>query len=173
MNVDQSKLRTYDYITGRWWQVDPLADQDDLVSGTPYNYSFNNPGDLPIVPLLPLIAKGVAAGITMAAESATVVAGTVALAALWKASAESGADAPGYSPAVGFAMSSSSPGELTSGKFFKSESKPKGSNNEKTNESAKTGQEAHRQEQKKLKEQGAETEVNVSLKMVRLFVKML
>ena len=67
-------------------------------------------------------------------------------------------------PAVSWAMSLNKPGELTSEKLFKSESKPKGSNNEKTNEAAKTGQEAHRQEQKKLKEQGAETEVNVQLK---------
>lgn len=43
LNVDQSKYRTYDYTTGRWWQVDPLADAGDLVELTPYNYSFNNP----------------------------------------------------------------------------------------------------------------------------------
>lgn len=43
LNVDQSKYRTYDYTTGRWWQVDPLADEGDLVSLTPYNYSYNNP----------------------------------------------------------------------------------------------------------------------------------
>jgi RHS repeat-associated protein len=43
LNVDQSKYRTYDYITGRWWQIDPKADEGDLVSLTPYNYSYNNP----------------------------------------------------------------------------------------------------------------------------------
>ncbi|MFZ6014609.1 MAG: RHS repeat domain-containing protein [Bacteroidota bacterium] len=43
LNVDQSKYRTYDYITGRWWQIDPLADEPDFTSLTPYNYSFNNP----------------------------------------------------------------------------------------------------------------------------------
>jgi RHS repeat-associated protein len=43
LNVDQSKYRTYDYITGRWWQIDPKADEGDLSSLTPYNYSFNNP----------------------------------------------------------------------------------------------------------------------------------
>ena len=41
LNVDQSKYRTYDYTTGRWWQVDPKA--DSLESYTTYNYSFNNP----------------------------------------------------------------------------------------------------------------------------------
>jgi RHS repeat-associated protein len=55
LNVDQSKYRTYDYLTGRWWQVDPLADEGDLMSLTPYNYSYNNPilysdpeGDCPL-----------------------------------------------------------------------------------------------------------------------------
>ncbi|HET7179034.1 MAG TPA: hypothetical protein VFI14_04880, partial [Chryseosolibacter sp.] len=55
LNVDQSKYRTYDYITGRWWQVDPKADEDDLVALTSYNYSYNNPvryndpeGDCPL-----------------------------------------------------------------------------------------------------------------------------
>lgn len=43
LNVDQSKYRTYDYLTGRSWQIDPLADEDELVSLTPYNYSFDNP----------------------------------------------------------------------------------------------------------------------------------
>jgi RHS repeat-associated protein len=43
LNVDQSKYRTYDYITGRWWQVDPKADSLINVNFTPYNYSFNNP----------------------------------------------------------------------------------------------------------------------------------
>lgn len=55
MNVDQSKYRTYDYTTGRWWQVDPKADM--FFSMTPYNYSFNDPvryndpeGDCPTCP---------------------------------------------------------------------------------------------------------------------------
>ena len=55
LNVDQSKYRTYDYATGRWWQVDPKADM--FFSMTPYNYSFNDPvryndpeGDCPTCP---------------------------------------------------------------------------------------------------------------------------
>ncbi len=43
MNVDQSRDRTYDYITGRWWQVDPKADEENQENWSPYNYSFNNP----------------------------------------------------------------------------------------------------------------------------------
>lgn len=41
LNVDQSKYRTYDYLTGRWWQVDPKV--DNFYDWSPYNYSFNNP----------------------------------------------------------------------------------------------------------------------------------
>src|SRR5690348_128203 len=55
LNIELSRYRTYDYVTGRWWQVDPLADQQTLASLTPYNYSYNNPilysdpeGDCPL-----------------------------------------------------------------------------------------------------------------------------
>ncbi|WP_299433193.1 DUF6443 domain-containing protein [uncultured Aquimarina sp.] len=42
--VDLTKYRTYDYVLGRFWQLDPLASsQDELRNWTPYNYSFNNP----------------------------------------------------------------------------------------------------------------------------------
>lgn len=43
LNVDMTKYRVYDPAFARWWQVDPLANEDELVSLTPYNYSFNNP----------------------------------------------------------------------------------------------------------------------------------
>ena len=43
LNVDQSKYRTYDYITGRWWQVDPKADKGGQESWSPYQYAFDNP----------------------------------------------------------------------------------------------------------------------------------
>jgi RHS repeat-associated protein len=43
LNVDESRYRTYDYTTGRWWQIDPLADEGDLIELTPYNYSDNDP----------------------------------------------------------------------------------------------------------------------------------
>ncbi|UII35109.1 hypothetical protein LVD17_14655 [Fulvivirga ulvae] len=41
LSLDMTKYRTYDYTTGRFMQVDPLA--DSLVSLSPYNYSYNNP----------------------------------------------------------------------------------------------------------------------------------
>lgn len=43
LNVDQSRDRTYDYITGRWWQLDPKADQGGQESWSPNHFSFNNP----------------------------------------------------------------------------------------------------------------------------------
>jgi RHS repeat-associated protein len=43
LNVDQSKYRTYDYLTGRWWQVDPKADQGGQESWSTYQFGFNNP----------------------------------------------------------------------------------------------------------------------------------
>ncbi len=43
LNVDQSKYRTYDYLTGRWWQVDPKADVAGQESWSTYQFGFNNP----------------------------------------------------------------------------------------------------------------------------------
>jgi RHS repeat-associated protein len=43
LNIDLTKLRAYDPATGRWWQVDPVAEISELSSEAPYSYSFNNP----------------------------------------------------------------------------------------------------------------------------------
>src|SRR5690606_13910211 len=43
LGVFQTQFRMLDPAIGRWWQVDPKADFESLVSWTPYNYSFNNP----------------------------------------------------------------------------------------------------------------------------------
>ncbi|HEY9005059.1 MAG TPA: RHS repeat-associated core domain-containing protein [Ohtaekwangia sp.] len=72
LNVDATKYRVYDPATDRWWQMDPKADQGDLVDWTPYNYSFNNPiryndpdGDCPTcwIGLVLKIASNVAKGV--------------------------------------------------------------------------------------------------------------
>ncbi len=70
LNVDQSKYRTYDYLTGRWWQVDPKADQGGQESWSPNHFSFNNPvryndplGDCPECEMADVIAATVSDGI--------------------------------------------------------------------------------------------------------------
>lgn len=52
-----TQFRTYDYTSGRFWQVDPKADIAGQESLTPYQYSLNNPiryndpfGDCPECP---------------------------------------------------------------------------------------------------------------------------
>jgi RHS repeat-associated protein len=136
LNIDLTKYRAYDPATGKWWQVDPLADEPDLTSLTPYNYSFNNPvryndpyGDCPcfIVPFLIAAAEAivvVAEGATLAAGTTAVVIGVTEI--VTNGSIPAGVNPAGaYSPGVGMAMSTSKPGELTSGKLFNSESKAK------------------------------------------------
>lgn len=43
LSVDFTKRRVYDYALGRFWQVDPLADELNQELLSPYHYSFNNP----------------------------------------------------------------------------------------------------------------------------------
>lgn len=67
LNVDQSLYRTFDFITGRWWQIDPKSENGGQESWSAYHYAFNNPiknndpeGDCPcIAPLVPFIIEGV------------------------------------------------------------------------------------------------------------------
>jgi len=81
LNVDESKYRTYDYITGRWWQVDPKGDAGGLESWSTYQYSFNNPilnsdpeGDVCLPCLAPAIPWIVEGG-TLVVEAVTAYAG--------------------------------------------------------------------------------------------------
>jgi len=84
LNIDLTKYRAYDPAIGRWWQVDPLADEADFTSLTPYNYSFNNPvryndpyGDCPLcIPFIIAVVETVVAF----AEGAAVAAGGTAVA---------------------------------------------------------------------------------------------
>ena len=92
LNVDQSRHRTYDYITGRWWQVDPKGESAGQESWSTYHYSYNNPilnndpeGDCgPCVLAIPAIVEGLAAlsigeGVLFAATGATAAVTTYEL----------------------------------------------------------------------------------------------
>jgi RHS repeat-associated protein len=63
LNIDLTKYRAYDPALGRWWQIDPKADEMEQEKWSPYNYSFNNPiryndpnGDCPEC-VMTLVAK--------------------------------------------------------------------------------------------------------------------
>jgi RHS repeat-associated protein len=151
--------RTYDQQIGRFIQIDPETElwQENL---TPYHFGLNNPilhddpdGKNPIViyRALKLIyevtvwaqKQGRAVPASMAlknvSDNSLIVKPLMDLKTLQEVKSVS-AQADTKEPAA------------------------KGSNNQKTRESAKTGQEAHRQEQEKLRQQGAETEVPMTLK---------
>ena len=64
LNVYQTHYRMFDPALGRWWQVDPKADEGHLVDLTPYNFAdddpirYNDPdGDSPIDGILRMLAK--------------------------------------------------------------------------------------------------------------------
>lgn len=43
LNIDQSLYRTYDFVTGRWWQSDPKGDAARQESWSNYQFAFDNP----------------------------------------------------------------------------------------------------------------------------------
>ena len=43
LNVQQAYYRIYDPQIGRMWQIDPMSEENTLISWSPYNWSFNNP----------------------------------------------------------------------------------------------------------------------------------
>jgi YD repeat-containing protein len=160
LNSYFTPLRIEETDAPRWWQVDPLTDGQE--SWSPYNYSYDNPiryndprGDCPCL-VYPI-------GIAIVEAAVAVTGGTLTYLTLKQYGKQifeaMGNGSPYSTPAVSFAQTTGGANSLNS-----ESKKPKGSNNPTTKESAETGQEAHRQEQKKLKEQGAETEVPMELK---------
>jgi RHS repeat-associated protein len=169
LNIDLSRYRTYDPSIAKWWQIDPLADQDLLVSLTPYNYSFNNPilyndpeGDCPcgFLPAIPIAIGGAALleGLTVAAVGATLVTFKdeileAADKVVTKMAENGGASA--YSPAVGFAMSSSKPGELSTKRSASDQKLIDQANQQKAKEDSAKSRDQKRQQQT---QQGKEKE---------------
>ncbi|MBL0335903.1 MAG: hypothetical protein IPP73_11565 [Chitinophagaceae bacterium] len=178
--------RTYDQQLGRFIQIDPLTDAGEQESWSSYHYSYNNPvtfndpnGEFPIIPIIWAL---IAASSTETVVVSTVGASLTTLAIAKTADAlENGEVAfnnagvqtfyytsngtkisftePAVSSQTGKTLAASGTLGQTAGKLL-----AKGSNNQKTRDAAKIGQEAHRQEQAKLKQQGAKTEQNVELK---------
>jgi RHS repeat-associated protein len=119
LNVDQSKLRTYDYITGRWWQVDPLSEVGQE-SWSVYQYSYNNPvrfsdpnGDCPMCLIwaaAEVIGTFTAAEVTTGAAVAAGGATAIVLAKKYgsKVLDAMGNASPYSTPAVDWAKSGSS-----------------------------------------------------------------
>ncbi|WPU97694.1 RHS repeat-associated core domain-containing protein [Mucilaginibacter sp. cycad4] len=174
--------RFYDPVIGRWGSVDPLV-EDGQESTTPYGYVFDDPvklndsdGRAPAgccKMLTGATVGGTAGGILTASlitggavaggGTATVVGaplglivgggiilgGAIGAGAVWLWDHAHHSESTEPSP---------TPESTTTNK------KGRGSNNEKTNAAAKTGQEAHRQEEKKLEDEGAKTEQTMTLK---------
>jgi RHS repeat-associated protein len=155
----QEETGLYDYgnryldpLLGRWDVVDKKAEDPTQISLSPYAYVGNNPinktdpdGNCPscIIEAALAIAgteEGATLGVATPAAIVTVAIGGIA--------------------AIGdfFIQSHHDNYHVQS-----TSEKPRGSNNEKVKDAAKTGQEAHRQEQKKLAEKGAATEQTLRL----------
>jgi RHS repeat-associated protein len=119
------KKRFYDPSIGRFLSIDPITESQEHQST--YQYSWNNPilrsdpnGDFPfVIPLLPYIAAATVEVMTVVGELAVGAYIANEFTDLAKKVGAGGA----YSPAVGFAMSASSPGDLTNGKVGLNNSK--------------------------------------------------
>jgi uncharacterized protein RhaS with RHS repeats len=151
--------RNYDPALGRWINIDPLAEEGEEFS--PYCYTFNSPvnfidpdGKWPDLPTIhtALDVAGLVPGFGEIADGANAL---IYLAEGNKTDAALSAAA--MIPLVGWGA--------TGAKAIKTADKliTAGKTTEKLRETAKTGQEAHRQIRKQLKAQGAKVEVNVKL----------
>jgi len=159
--------RFYDPELGRWHSLDPSADKEEQESESPYGYVANNP----ITRVDPDgriwdTVLDVAFTLYDAGEAAYQYATTGKVSATTKAAL--GADAlaiviPGVTGAgIGVRMAAHADDAVRAVKAV--DKVAEGSKGvERLRETAKTGQEAHRQIQKELRSKGAKTEVNVKL----------
>jgi len=137
--------RFYDPVIGRFTTIDPSADDADQETTSPYAYVGNNPVSRIdpdgriwfVIPFIPAIIEAVVA----TAAVGTIVVGTAGVVKSYQNRQQNNTTVQ---------SKSTEPSTKT--------------NNQKLRESAKVGQEAHRQEQKKLKEEGAQVEVPMKLK---------
>jgi RHS repeat-associated protein len=149
--------RSYDQQLGRFMQMDPLIEECGQERFSPYHYAYNNPvrfgdpdGKLPIPVLLPVIYKAAEAAILAIAIYITADASA-------KGASKVIENAP---PGNGNSFIPLS-AQAARTQYVKSLSK--GSNNERTKESIETGQEAHRQIENKLEDEGYKKEVPLEL----------
>jgi len=63
LHINHAQFRSLDPQTGRWWQIDPMAEK--FYAWSPYNSNLNNPvryddpkGDCPLCPVAPIIIGG-------------------------------------------------------------------------------------------------------------------
>lgn len=137
--------RMYDPPTGRFISVDPKPDVEGQESLSTYQYGWNNPilksdpnGDCPIcpvIPFLPAIGAAIVEGAAILGEAA-VISGAI-IGSYELATSTGGAYYGSYSPAVGLAMSTSRPGEI-SGRLVQNSSNSRASNSSSTKSSNQT-----------------------------------
>jgi len=169
----QFKWRNHDPQIGRFIEIDPLAEDYEYNS----TYAFSENKVTSHIELEGLEAVPLSSEIWQAAQQtsgagavgkAVVVGGAIVAGIVWLVEqvkesgiymappVPGGLGIPGYDPIKG---TYTPPTVVNS-----TPTKPQGSQNPKTKESAEVGQEAHRQIQKDLKKEGAKTEVPMTLK---------
>lgn len=170
---DDHGIGMYDYSArfmdpsiGRFITVDALASEPEQVDKSPYAYAWNNPVNLPdpdgncpkcAKAIIKTLVKSVAKGKFDASEIYDVVDAV-------KTVFDPSASFVDKGLAIFDLVSPVSSKEIKAGASMIEKTGDAIKGNKKARDAAKTGQEAHRQIQKELKEKGADTEVPMTLK---------